>query len=202
MYRRIPLDYNSLEPYIDNKTLDLHYNTHYKNYLNKLNELLAKNNYDYRYTPEELVSHIDIFNLRDRGEILYNLGGIINHKVYFYGMNPNPKNNEPIGKLKEKINKEYGNYDNFKEEFIKKNLELKGSGYTFLTLDSNDKLFILNTSNQDTPLSYGFRPILANDVWEHSYYLKYNANRKNYIDNWFKLLDYDKIEKLYESYIK
>ena len=87
-----------------------------------------------------------------------------------------------------------GSYEKFKEEFINKALELKGSGYTFLVLEDN-KLKIINTSNQDTPISYGFIPIMNVDVWEHAYYLKYNANRKSYIESYhcgYCGADYDK----------
>lgn len=200
MYEKIKLDYNSLMPYIDDKTLDLHYNTHYNNYINKLNELLVKNNYNYIYSMEELVDRIDMFNLEDRGELLFNLGGSLNHELYFYTMSPN-KNNKPIGNLKKEIDESFGSYDKFKDEFIKKALELKGSGYTFLVLNNN-KLQIINTSNQDTPLSYGFKPILTLDVWEHAYYLKHNAKRKDYINDWFEIVDYQKAEENYNRYKK
>lgn len=200
MYEKIKLDYNSLMPYIDDKTLDLHYNTHYNNYINKLNELLVKNNYNYIYSMEELVDRIDMFNLEDRAEILFNLGGSLNHELYFYTMSPN-KNNKPIGNLKKEIDESFGSYDKFKDKFIKKALELKGSGYTFLVLNNN-KLQIINTSNQDTPLSYGFKPILTLDVWEHAYYLKHNAKRKDYINDWFEIVDYQKAEENYNRYKK
>ena len=200
MYEKIKLDYNSLMPYIDEKTLDLHYNTHYNNYINKLNELLVKNDYNYIYSMEELVDRIDMFNLEDRAEILFNLGGSLNHELYFYTMSPN-KNNKPIGNLKKEIDKQFGSYEKFREEFRKKALELKGSGYTFLVLNNN-KLQIINTSNQDTPLSYGFKPILTLDVWEHAYYLKHNAKRKDYINDWFEIVDYQKAEENYNRYKK
>lgn len=199
MYEKIKLDYTSLEPHIDNKTLDLHYNTHYNNYINKLNELLKRNNYDYRYSMEELVTRIDIFDMKDRGEILFNLGGSLNHELYFYGMS-DKNNNRPIGNLKNAIDKEFGSYDKFREEFMKKALEVKGSGYTFLVLEDK-KLRIINTSNQDTPISYGFVPIMNVDVWEHAYYLRYNANRRSYIENWFEVIDFEKTEKLYNNYV-
>ena len=200
MYEKIKLDYNSLMPYIDEKTLDLHYNTHYNNYINKLNELLVKNDYNYIYSMEELVDRIDMFNLEDRAEILFNLGGSLNHELYFYTISPN-KNNKPISNLKKKIDESFGSYDKFKDKFIKKALELKGSGYTFLVLNNN-KLQIINTSNQDTPLSYGFKPILTLDVWEHAYYLKHNAKRKDYINDWFEIVDYQKAEENYNRYKK
>ena len=196
MYIKINLDYNSLEPYIDNKTLMLHYNVIYNSYIDKLNKLLKKNNYKDNYSLNELVDKIDMFPLEDRGEILYNLGGALNHKLYFYEIS-DKGNNIPYGEILKDINKYFGSYDNFKKEFIKKALNLVGSGYTFLVMDKTGKLQIINTSNEDTPYSYGFIPIIVLDLWEHSYYLKYTTNKEVYINNWFNLLDFKKINDLY-----
>ena len=196
MYIKINLDYNSLEPYIDNKTFMLHYNAIYNSYIDKLNKLLKKNNYKDNYSLNELVDKIDMFPLGDRGEILYNLGGALNHKLYFYEMS-DKGNNIPYGEILKDINKYFGSYDNFKKEFIKKALNLVGSGYTFLVMDESGKLQIINTSNEDTPYSYGFIPIIVLDLWEHSYYLKYTTNKEAYINNWFNLLDFKKINDLY-----
>ncbi len=196
MYIKINLDYNSLEPYIDNKTFMLHYNAIYNSYIDKLNKLLKKNNYKDNYSLNELVDKIDMFPLGDRGEILYNLGGALNHKLYFYEMS-DKGNNIPYGEILKDINKYFGSYDNFKKEFIKKSLNLVGSGYTFLVMDESGKLQIINTSNEDTPYSYGFIPIIVLDLWEHSYYLKYTTNKEAYINNWFNLLDFKKINDLY-----
>ena len=196
MYIKINLDYNSLEPYIDNKTFMLHYNAIYNSYIDKLNKLLKKNNYKDNYSLNELVDKIDMFPLEDRGEILYNLGGALNHKLYFYEMS-DKGNNIPYGEILKDINKYFGSYDNFKKEFIKKALNLVGSGYTFLVMDESGKLQIINTSNEDTPYSYGFIPIIVLDLWEHSYYLKYTTNKEAYINNWFNLLDFKKINALY-----
>ena len=196
MYIKINLDYNSLEPYIDNKTLMLHYNVIYSSYIDKLNKLLKKNNYKDNYSLNELVDKIDMFPLGDRGEILYNLGGILNHKLYFYEIS-DKGNNIPYGEILKDINKYFGSYDNFKKEFIKKALNLVGSGYTFLVMNESGNLQIINTSNEDTPYSYGFIPIIVLDLWEHSYYLKYTTNKEAYINNWFNLLDFKKINALY-----
>lgn len=196
MYIKINLDYNSLEPYIDNKTLMLHYNVIYSGYIDKLNKLLKKNNYKDNYSLNELVDKIDMFPLEDRGEILYNLGGVLNHKLYFYEIS-DKGNNIPYGEILKDINKYFGSYDNFKKEFIKKSLNLVGSGYTFLVMDKTGKLQIINTSNEDTPYSHGFIPIIVLDLWEHSYYLKYTTNKEAYINNWFNLIDFKKINDLY-----
>lgn len=194
-YKRITLDYKSLEPYIDDRTLDLHYNAHYRNYTDKLNKYLNDINYDYKDSPEYLVKHIDILPMENRDEILFNLGGYLNHSLYFYNLT-NKKKDIPI-ELLNLINKYFGSFSLFKEEFIDMAMEVKGSGYTFLVMDKNNKLRIINTSNQDTPYYYGFTPIMTIDVWEHAYYLKYTYLRKKYLENIFDIIDFDKVYKLY-----
>ena len=194
-YKRITLDYKSLEPYIDDRTLDLHYNAHYRNYTDKLNKHLNDINYDYKDSPEYLAKHIDILPMENRDEILFNLGGYLNHNLYFYNLT-NKKKDIPI-ELLNLINKYFGSFSLFKEEFIDMAMEVKGSGYTFLVMDKNNKLRIINTSNQDTPYYYGFTPIMTIDVWEHAYYLKYTYLRKKYLENVFDIIDFDKVYKLY-----
>ena len=194
-YKRITLDYKSLDPYIDDRTLDLHYNAHYRNYTDKLNKYLNDINYDYKDSPIYLAKHIDILPMENRDEILFNLGGYLNHSLYFYNMT-NKKKDIPI-ELLNLINKYFGSFSLFKEEFIDMAMEVKGSGYTFLVMDKNNKLRIINTSNQDTPYYYGFTPIMTIDVWEHAYYLKYTYLRKKYLENVFDIIDFDKVYKLY-----
>lgn len=194
-YKRITLDYKSLEPYIDDRTLDLHYNAHYRNYTDKLNKYLNDINYDYKDSPIYLAKHIDILPMENRDEILFNLGGYLNHNLYFYNLT-NKKKDVPI-ELLNLINKYFGSFSLFKEEFIDMAMEVKGSGYTFLVMDKNNKLRIINTSNQDTPYYYGFTPIMTIDVWEHAYYLKYTYLRKKYLENIFDIIDFDKVYKLY-----
>lgn len=194
-YERIKLDYTTLEPYIDNKTLDLHYNAHYKGYTDNLNKYLKKHNYNYEYDPIYLAKNIDILPMEDRDDILFNLGGYLNHSLYFYILT-DKKKSIPTPFI-EIINKHFVSFDNFKNEFINMATELKGSGYTFLVLDKNNKLRIINTSNQDTPYYYGFIPIMTIDVWEHAYYLKHYNKRKDYLEAIFNIIDWDKVYKLY-----
>lgn len=194
-YKRITLDYKSLDPYIDDRTLDLHYNAHYRNYTDKLNKYLNNINYDYKDSPIYLAKHIDILPMENRDEILFNLGGYLNHSLYFYNLT-NKKKDIPI-ELLNLINKYFGSFSLFKKEFIDMAMEVKGSGYTFLVMDKNNKLRIINTSNQDTPYYYGFTPIMTIDVWEHAYYLKYTYLRKKYLENIFDIIDFDKVYKLY-----
>ena len=199
-YERIKLDYDSLEPIIDNRTLNLHYNKHYKNYTDNLNTLLKEINYNYQYSPEYLAQNINIIPLNNRDEILFNLGGHLNHSLYFDILTNNKK--EVPTPLLNEINKYFDNFNNFKKEFIEMAKEVKGSGYTFLVLDKNNKLRIINTSNQDTPYYYGFIPIMTIDVWEHAYYLKYTYERNKYLDNIFTIIDWDKVYNNYLSNIK
>lgn len=198
MYQKQELTYNTLEPYISDRTLTIHYNNHYLKYLKNLNDILVKENYDFRYTKEELFNHIDEFNISVRDKILFNLGGVVNHELYFYNMS-NLKNNKPVGSIKNEIDKEYGNYENFKTEFKKMALELIGSGYTYLVINKNKKLQIINMSNQESPYLYGMIPIMTLDLWEHSYYLDYQNNKEKYIDSFFEIIDFDKINNLYEK---
>jgi len=200
MYTLKPLTYdlNALEPVISEKTVSLHHLVHEQNYLDKLNNLLKKNNYNYQYSMKKLIDHIDIFPLSDRDDILYNLGGVLNHELYFDSISP-LGNNYPKGKMLEIINKNFDSFDNFKQEFIKTAGYLVGSGYTFLVLNKNNELEIVNFSNQDTPYSYGLRPILALDLWEHAYYLDYYNKRNEYINSFFTIIDFEKINNHYEQ---
>lgn len=200
MYEKVKLDYEltSLKPYINYETLDTHYNKIYTKLLNNLNSLLKSIDYKFNYSLKYLVDNIDMFPLNIRGEILYYLGGVLNHNLYFYNIS-DKKNTMPIGKIKEDIDKNFNNYDNFKKEFISKANNLKGSGHTFLVKDSDNKLKIINTSNEDTPYSYGFTPIICLDLWEHAYFNQYKDNRELYIKNFFNIIDFQKINKYYEK---
>lgn len=196
--KSLPYSYNALEPYISTRTVTIHHEKHHKGYLDKLNIALNKANFDFSHSILWVIQNIDNFPLSLRGDILYNAGGVLNHDLYFEILSSN-KNNEPKGILKDEINKEFGSFEKFREEFIKNALSVVGSGWTFLVLNKDKKLQIINTSNQETPYLYGFTPIIGLDLWEHSYYLDYQNNKNQYIDNFFLLLDFDRIENLYEE---
>ena len=141
----------------------------------------------YNYSLVELLQHINEFNENDRENILFNLGGVINHNIYFRSISPKPSLPGPV--LMGKIVKKYQSFEKFKDSFKKMALELKGSGYTFLVLDGNE-LNIINLKNQETPYSYNLIPLLGLDMWEHAYYLNYQINKENYIDNFFNIVDF------------
>lgn len=194
----LPYSVNELEPYIDGETIIIHYGKHYMNYLNKLNELLSKYNFNFNVDKEFIFSNIDQFRDEDRSDILHNLGGVVNHELYFLNMSPN-KNNLPVASIKDAINSKYGSYDNFKQEFIKKANELKGSGYVFLVVTPTGEIDIISLYNQDSPYNYGLMPIMAMDVWEHSYYLKHQNEKNKYFEDFFDVVNFSYINNLYED---
>lgn len=198
MYSSIKLNYSTLEPFISDTTLKEHYNIYLK-YLKKLNEMLSTINNI--YSKDYLIQHIDVLPLSIRGEVLYNLSSVINHELYFFGLS-NDNNFISNNKLVDDIVTSFGSISNFKDEFIKQALNVKGSGYTFLVIDKDKKLRIINTSNQDNPYYYGYIPIIALDVWEHAYYLDYYSNRENYINKFFDKLDLVKLNINYENILK
>ncbi len=179
--------------YLDDKSIYYHKKL-YISYLKNLNELLIKNNYDFRYSKKELISKIDIFNLNDRDDILYYLGAVLNHELYF-NIITNNSNNKYFYDFIKIIEKRYTSLLNFKLEFKNISNKLVGSGFTFLVIDSNNELNIINLSNNETPYLYGYTPLIAMDLWEHSYYLKYNIDKEKYIDDFLNNLNYEYIVK-------
>lgn len=193
----LPYSYQDLEPFIDTHTMGLHYLKHTLGYLNKLNELLIKENYDFRYNLEELIYHISEFSSKD--DILFNLGGVLNHNLYFYSMSN--YHTMPSIEVMKKINDKFGSYDYFWNKFKEVALKLKGSGYTFVVLKNND-LDIINLSNQENPLLYGMIPLFCIDLWEHAYYLNYNNDKSKYIDNFKEIADFGMFNTIYNGIIK
>lgn len=200
MYKEIILDYSSIDNFISKDALDIHLDI-YRDNLNKLNDLLIKANYDYSYSMIDLINNINIFDLNIRGEILYYLSSILNHNLFFYNISNN-KYIEPIGLIKKDINKYFKTFDKFKKEFKISALNLKGSGYTFLVRDDKGVLKIINMSNEDSPYYYGYIPIMVLDLWEHSYFIDYNSDKNTYIDNFFKVIDFKKVNNYYERLVK
>lgn len=196
----LPYLYQDLEPYIDTHTLGLHHNKHEQNYLNNLNSLLIKSNYDFKYSIDELIYHINIFNEEDKENILFNLGGVLNHELYWKSMNP--KKNIPDNELKKKLEEKYKSLDNFFKLFKDSALKIKGSGYTFLVLNKKDELDIINTKNQDLPQLLGYIPLFNIDMWEHAYYLNYKNNKSEYIDNFIEIADFNYANEIYNNITK
>ena len=200
MFNKIELKYNfkDLEPNIDEETMYTHYNKHYNTYTENLNNALE-------HLPEfkdmDIISILK--NIKEDNNyymaIRNNGGGYLNHSMYFDMLTP--KSTPLPNKLEEKINEDFTNFDNFKSELISKGLSHFGSGWVWVILE-NDKLKIITTNNQDNPYMFGQTPIMGIDLWEHAYYLHYQNRRPDYIKEFFRVINWDKVSENYEKALK
>ncbi|MDY0236258.1 MAG: superoxide dismutase [Gudongella sp.] len=185
--------YNELEPFIDAKTMEIHYTKHHQGYVDKLNKALEGLEELENLSLEDLIKSIDRLPEEIRTAVRNNGGGHLNHSMFWEIMKPNG-GGEPKTMLLAKIKNSFGSFEFFKEEFKKAALGRFGSGWAWLVLNG-DKLEITSTPNQDNPISDGKIPVLGIDVWEHAYYLKYQNKRDEYIDSWFNTINWDKVEE-------
>ncbi len=198
---KLPYAYNALEPYIDAKTMEVHYTKHYQAYTDGLNKALENHPEFMGKKPEWLLENINKLpndiqeQVRDQG------GGYLNHTMFWFMMSPKG-GGEPTGGLKAAINKEFGSFDKFKDKFNETAKKVFGSGWAWLCLDVNLKLVIKKTKDQDNPISKQLIPILGLDVWEHAYYLKYQNKRLDYIQSWWNVVDWKYVENLYDKAIQ
>lgn len=200
MKKQITLEYgfDAFEPVIDTLTMETHYGKHHKAYTDNLNAALES-------TPElqgRCVKCIlkDFDNVPEavKNTIRNNGGGFVNHNLYFDIISPNPVK-EPKNELAEKINATFGSLDNLKTKLVDLAVKQFGSGWAWLAVDQNNELITLSTPNQDSPLMQGYYPILGVDVWEHAYYLKYRNLRKDHVEAFLNLIDWEKVEKHYNK---
>lgn len=197
---QLPYSYDALEPFIDKETVETHYSKHLQKYLDTLNTLLKGHEENAKdKTLDQVIANVDIFPEEIRQSIIDQGGGVSNHNLYFSLLSPTPKKS-PNGKLLDAINKKFGDVEKLKEELTNITNSQFGSGYGFLVKDVEGNLSIVKTSNQNSPVSSGLIPILTIDVWEHAYYLKYKNLRIDYIKNIWNIIDWEKVENLYEHY--
>ena len=192
---KLPYAYSSLKPFIDSETMDIHYNKHYKGYVKKLNDALSKKDYG-NVELENIIKNISRYNKTIRN----NAGGAFNHALFWNMLSPTPTKLE--GELLKKIEKKYGSFSEFKKKFESVASARFGSGWVWLVVTKRGTLKILSTPNQDNPLmnvvKRGGFPILGLDLWEHSYYLKYRNKRDDYIKNFWSVVNWDFVTKMYE----
>lgn len=200
-YEKIELtySYNSLEPYIDEETVKTHYTKHLQGYVDKLNNVLkGYEKFTEGKTLEQILSNPNKIPKKIYRDVINQGGGVLNHNLYFSILFPYPKK-EPEGKLLNEIVSTFGSLEMLKKLVSEAAINKFGSGYGWLVKDKRGKLKVANSSNQDTPLSFGFTPILTIDVWEHSYYLKYKNLRGDYVKNIWNLIDWARVEELYKK---
>jgi superoxide dismutase, Fe-Mn family len=172
---------DALEPYISKQTLEFHYGKHHLAYINNLNNLIVGTEFE-NATLEEIV-------LKSAGGIFNNGAQVWNHTFYFNQFNSDGCN-EPRGELKAAIEKVYGTFDAFKEQFAKAAVTLFGSGWAWLVVNKAGDLEIVQTSNAANPMTDGKKPLMTCDVWEHAYYLDKQNLRPKYVEDFWKILDW------------
>jgi Fe-Mn family superoxide dismutase len=198
MFKITPLPYafDSLEPYIDKETMEIHYTKHHQTYCNNLNAALEKHPDLFSKSLEYLVTNFDQLPDDIKTTVKNNAGGVYNHNLFWQMMTPDsPK--KPIGKLEKAINQKFGSFSEFKELFNAAAKSRFGSGWAWLCVDQNGQLSVISTANQDSPLTLGLKPILGLDVWEHAYYLKFQNRRPDYIESWWNVVNWDYAESLF-----
>lgn len=197
----LPYAYDALEPHFDAKTMETHHDKHHRGYTAKLNAALeGYEDFVGNKSAEEILSNLDEIPADIRTAVINNGGGYVNHKLFWTILSPNG-GGEPTGKLADAIKESYGSFAKFKEEFSNAAATVFGSGWAWLVVNGN-KLEIMKTANQNTPLSEGKTPILTLDVWEHAYYLKYQNRRPEFIEASFNVFNWDEVAKRYEEALK
>lgn len=184
---KLDYSYEALEPYIDAKTMELHHSKHHQTYLDKFNAVLEKYP-DLEYgSAEDILKNLELLSVgaEDKMVIKNHGGGYVNHALFWKIMGPKKEIDQ---NLVENIDNEFGSVDDFRGLFSKMATAHFGSGWTWLVRDESGKLKAYSLPNQDSPLSLGHEPIFAIDLWEHSYYLKYQNRRAEYIENWWNVL--------------
>ncbi|WPC73927.1 superoxide dismutase [Vibrio porteresiae] len=197
-FPELPYAYDALEPYIDAKTMEVHYSKHHRTYFDKFIAAVKGTEYE-NQSIEAIFSQISSLApaIRNNG------GGYFNHIVYWNCMSPNG-GGEPKGALAEAINKKYGSFAAFQDAFAQAAINTFGSGFAWLIVKEGE-IEITSTSNQDNPLmdvaQVKGEPILALDVWEHAYYISYQNRRPEYINAWWNVVDWDAVAQNYQHAI-
>ncbi|MFZ4398794.1 MAG: superoxide dismutase [Bacteroidales bacterium] len=195
VFYQLPYAFNALEPNIDKETMLFHYDRHHKAYFTKYVDAMEGK-------PQQKIEDV-LKNISKYPEaVKNNAGGYFNHILYFQTMLPGGSN-VPKGKLAIAVNQKFGSFENLKKQISDAATSRFGSGWAWLSVNVNGDLFISSTANQENPLMDIVKekgtPILALDVWEHAYYLKYQNKRKDYIDSFWKLVNWDEVGKMYEK---
>lgn len=197
----LPYAFDALEPYIDAETMELHWARHLGGYIDRLNAALA----GFPALQSKTAAQLACLNARIPWRALLainrNAGGVFNHRHYFLGMTPDPARKALCGALGTAILARWKTEEAFQLAFLETAEAVFGSGYAWLAADHRDRLWIVATVNQETPLQRGLRPLLCCDVWEHAYYLKHRNLRADYVRSWFCTLDWTRADGLFTGEI-
>ena len=192
----LPYAYDALEPYIDEETMHLHHDKHHNTYVTNVNAALAKHP-EIGKNLEQLLADVESIPVDIRQAVINNGGGHLNHSLFWELMTP--EETAPSAELPADLEATFGSFDNFKTAFTTAATTRFGSGWAWLVVNKEDKLEVMSTANQDTPISEGKTPILGIDVWEHAYYVKYRNVRPDYIKAFFSVINWNKVNELYKA---
>lgn len=187
---KLPYSYEALEPVIGRETVETHHAKHHQTYVDNLNKAIEGTEFA-EMSIEEIIKNINNAPEDKKNAIRNNGGGVYNHNLYWEELTPGGAS-EPTGALKEAIDKAFGSFEKFKEEFENAGKTRFGSGWAWLVKDG-DEVKVMSTANQDCPLTDGLIPLLGNDVWEHAYYLDYKNARAKYLSEFWKIVNWDKV---------
>lgn len=182
---KLPYEMNSLEPYMSKETLEYHYGKHHQTYVTKLNGLIEGTKYE-SLPLEDIIKDSD-------GGLFNNSAQVFNHDFFWNSLTPN--GSEIPQEVEKALAAEFGSIDEFKEKFSSTAINHFGSGWAWLVKDLSGKLSIVATSNAQTPITEGLEPILTCDVWEHAYYIDTRNARPKYLENFWKLVNWDFVAK-------
>jgi Fe-Mn family superoxide dismutase len=194
-----PLEYayDSLEPYIDEETMKIHHDKHHQAYVDNLNKALVGHEELQDKPVEELLKNLDSISESVRTAVKNHGGGHFNHSFFWTILK---KDVETSGEILEAINRDFEGYENFVEQFKQAAVTQFGSGWAWLVLNpSTRKLEIMQTHDQESPITHGKIPLLVVDVWEHAYYLKYQNRRPEWVDAFTKIINWDKVNEYYRQ---
>lgn len=194
----LPYNYNDLEPYIDAKTMEIHHSKHHQTYVDKLGGALKDFPELAGKSIEELVSSISSLPESIQTAVRNNGGGHYNHSLFWNFMTPEQSKKNISNELGDAINNAFGSIEDFKGKFEESAILRFGSGWVWLVSKDNN-LEIISTANQDTPLELGYKPLLALDVWEHAYYLKYQNRRPDYIQAWWNVVNWSEVAQKFSQ---
>jgi Fe-Mn family superoxide dismutase len=194
----LPYAFDALEPHIDALTMQIHHDKHHAAYVTNLNKAVAEFPELGKKRVEELVRDLNALPEKIRAAVRNQGGGHFNHTL-FWQMMKKDWGGQPSGELLKGVEKRFGSFAVFKDEFTKAALGQFGSGWAWLVLDANKQLGIQPTPNQDSPISQNKQPLLGIDVWEHAYYLKYQNRRPEYVAAFFQVIDWDFVSERYKQ---
>jgi Fe-Mn family superoxide dismutase len=192
----LPYDYNALEPHIDEQTMRVHHDKHHQAYVDNANKALEGTGLGDR-SVEDILTLLDTLPEDKQAAVRNNAGGHANHSFFWEIMGPNG-GGEPSGTLGDAISSTFGSFDALKEAVNDAGVKRFGSGWTWLVHDGTG-LAVYSTPNQDSPISQADTPLLGIDVWEHSYYLKYQNRRPDYLAAWWNVVNWDAVAQRFES---